>query len=151
MKNRLILLLVILVTLAAILFLAHRMWIHSQMLKSRLTLVEHQVDGFNVRTLMLKGDDGRQRGMASTYWKAGTTLATEDIDKILEANAESATWTQESDDDLYRRWIRSDGNAGATHRKLDGKLCIFTADFAAWSTRSNLSPSDAGILAKVME
>lgn len=112
--------------------------------EERLQRQTFQADGFTIRTLKLKEDDGRIRGLCAVYWKS-RALTEKEIAKVLDANAEGSEWLEVNDDKHFKRWKLCEKLTEAAYRKKDYKLCLFSSDFAAWRKCKDFSKMDKQI------
>ena len=122
---------------------------------SRLILYTTQKNGFTIRALKFKEDDGRYRGLAAVFWKMDkgkpVPLSPDEIGEILKSNSEGTGWTYKSEDNHYVRWKHIAHRSEATYRKDDYKLCLFSSDFVAWRKRKDFSRKDAQMFFDVVK
>jgi hypothetical protein len=152
MKNKRLKLLLIIFPIMIVLAVLINLYFYSKA-EDRMLLEEFELDGYTIRTLKFREDDGRLRGLCAVYWKMekGKRIALKkaDIDKILEANGKN--WALIENSDGYMRFVDSETQSKATYRKLDYKLGIYSADFVEWRQNKDFRKRDAEIFMMIVE
>lgn len=87
--------------------------------------------------------------MVMVYWRTEGLLTEPEIVKLLDSHRSGFTWAVRDDNDDYTRWYRSDDRLGATHRKKDGRLCIYTRGFAEWQQANR--ESQRNLILKILQ